>query len=135
MTPGLQPSDIPNGYRELLEEIVGRIARSQTRAALAVSRELVLLYWSIGAEILLRQKAEGWGVKVIDRLGRDLQARVPGCGRFQYPEPQIYAPSTPPTPISPHERTKSSCRIPYATEEGTSFTKLSPLLVHLRRNV
>ena len=67
---------LPNGYSEFLEEIAGRIARSQTRAALAVSRELVLLYWSIGVEILGRQKAEGWGAKVVDRLGRDLQARA-----------------------------------------------------------
>ena len=73
---------LPNGYPELLEEIAGRIARSQTRAALAVSRELVLLYWSIGAEILVRQKAEGWGAKVVDRLGRDLQGRFPGVEGF-----------------------------------------------------
>jgi predicted nuclease of restriction endonuclease-like (RecB) superfamily len=70
------------GYEELLEAIAGRVARSQTRAALAVSRELVLLYWSIGAEILIRQKAQGWGAKVIDRLGRDLQTRFPGVEGF-----------------------------------------------------
>jgi len=63
---------LPPGYAELLREIIERIGRSQTRAALGVSRELVLLYWSIGAEILLRQKVEGWGAKVIDRLGHDL---------------------------------------------------------------
>ncbi len=77
-----QLSHLPNGYAELLEEIVSRVARSQTRAALAVSRELVLLYWSIGAEILVRQEAQGWGSKVIDRLGRDLQARFPGVEGF-----------------------------------------------------
>jgi hypothetical protein len=36
--------------------------------ALSVNRELVLLYWSIGRDILARQHAEGWGTKVIDRL-------------------------------------------------------------------
>ena len=82
MPRGLAQLDLPNGYPELLEELVSRIARSQTRAALAVSRELVLLYWSIGAEILIRQKSEGWGAKVIDRLGRDLQARFPGVEGF-----------------------------------------------------
>ena len=82
MPADLQPCEVPNGYRELLEELASRIARSQTRAALAVSRELVILYWSIGAEILLRQRAEGWGAKVIDRLGRDLQARFPGVEGF-----------------------------------------------------
>jgi predicted nuclease of restriction endonuclease-like (RecB) superfamily len=73
---------LPKGYPELLDEIASRIARSQTRAALAVSRELVLLYWSIGAEIRLRQQVQGWGSKVIDRLGRDLQARFPGVEGF-----------------------------------------------------
>jgi len=73
---------LPAGYAELLEEIVDRVARSQTRAALGVSRELVLLYWSVGAEILLRQQTQGWGAKVIDRLGRDLQARFPGVEGF-----------------------------------------------------
>jgi predicted nuclease of restriction endonuclease-like (RecB) superfamily len=93
---------LPNGYRELLDEIVHRIARSQVRAGLAVSRELILLYWSIGAEILLRQRVEGWGTKVIDRLGRDLQAHFPGVEGFSprnlkymrslaeaWPDPQV----------------------------------------------
>jgi predicted nuclease of restriction endonuclease-like (RecB) superfamily len=78
----LNPSLLPNGYPELLEEIVGRIRTSQVRAALGVSRELVLLYWAIGREIRERQQAEGWGAKVIDRLGRDLQARFPGVEGF-----------------------------------------------------
>ncbi|MFL6306030.1 MAG: DUF1016 N-terminal domain-containing protein [Candidatus Sulfotelmatobacter sp.] len=43
---------------------------------------MILLYWSIGAEILLRQRAEGWGTKVIDRLGRDLQACFPAVEGF-----------------------------------------------------
>jgi hypothetical protein len=33
----------------------------------------VLLYWNIGREILLRQKREQWGAKVIDRLAEDLK--------------------------------------------------------------
>jgi len=78
----IQPQTLPTGYAQLLDEISSRIATSQVRAALAVSRELVLLYWSIGREILLRQETEGWGAKVIDRLGRDLQARFPGVEGF-----------------------------------------------------
>jgi predicted nuclease of restriction endonuclease-like (RecB) superfamily len=73
---------LPSGYSQLLEEIAVRISTSQIRAALGVSRELVLLYWSIGREILARQESEGWGAKVIDRLGRDLQARFPGVEGF-----------------------------------------------------
>jgi hypothetical protein len=52
---------LPSGYNELLDEISTRISTSQVRAALGVSRELVTLYWSIGREILVRQRTEGWG--------------------------------------------------------------------------
>ncbi|MFN7923875.1 MAG: DUF1016 N-terminal domain-containing protein [Bryobacteraceae bacterium] len=41
------------------------------RTVLAVNRELVLLYWGIGREILARQQEEGWGSKVVDRLAQD----------------------------------------------------------------
>jgi len=54
---------LPSGYPALLEELKRRIRSAQTRAALAVSRELVLLYWSIGRDILARQDAEGGGAR------------------------------------------------------------------------
>ncbi len=69
---------IPAGYTELLKELTGRIRSAQLRASFAVSRELVLLYWSIGREILARQEAQGWGAKVIERLAHDLQTELPG---------------------------------------------------------
>lgn len=72
----------PVGYSELLENLKERIRTSQVRAALAVSRELVLLYWSIGRDVLARQEREGWGTRVIERLGRDLQAEFPGVQGF-----------------------------------------------------
>ncbi|RRA49323.1 YhcG family protein [Acidipila sp. EB88] len=68
----------PNGYAELLQELKSRIREAQVRAAFAVSRELVVLYWSIGTEILTRQRVEGWGTKVIERLAHDLQREFPG---------------------------------------------------------
>jgi hypothetical protein len=42
-------------YQELLISLKQRIRTSQLRAALAVNQELILLYWQIGKEILLRQ--------------------------------------------------------------------------------
>jgi predicted nuclease of restriction endonuclease-like (RecB) superfamily len=78
----IEPLTLPAGYSQLLDEISSRIATSRVRAALGVSRELVLLYWSIGREILIRQESEGWGTRVIDRLGQDLQARFPGVEGF-----------------------------------------------------
>jgi len=47
--------------------------QAQLRASLAVNRELVLLYWQIGRDILDRQEREKCGAKVIDwqRTSRD----------------------------------------------------------------
>jgi predicted nuclease of restriction endonuclease-like (RecB) superfamily len=71
---GQQPiAPLPAGYAELLEDLKARIRQAQVRAALSVNRELVLLYWHIGREILQRQQQEGWGAKVIDRLALDLR--------------------------------------------------------------
>lgn len=72
----------PSGYAELLQELKTRIRGAQVRAALAVNRELVLLYWSIGQDILNRQGTEGWGTRVIDRLSHDLQNEFPGVEGF-----------------------------------------------------
>lgn len=60
-------------YDIFLHDLKDRIRAARTRAALAVNRELVLLYWQIGHDILERQEREGWGAKVIDRLARDLR--------------------------------------------------------------
>jgi predicted nuclease of restriction endonuclease-like (RecB) superfamily len=44
--------------------------------------ELILLYWHIGREILRRQREEGWGGKVIDRLAADLRRSFPEVTGF-----------------------------------------------------
>ena len=65
------------GYQDLLAQLKSRIQQAQIRAAVAVNRELVLLYWGIGKEILQRQADEGWGSKVVDRLAKDLRSAFP----------------------------------------------------------
>jgi len=80
---GQQPvAQLPAGYAELLESLKARIREAQVRAALSVNRELVLLYWHIGREILQRQQREGWGAKVIDRLALDLGREFPEMKGF-----------------------------------------------------
>ena len=61
---------LPADYRQLLESLKGRIRAAQLRAGVAVSRELVLLYWHIGREILDRQSRRKWGAKIIDPCRR-----------------------------------------------------------------
>ncbi|MFO1287871.1 MAG: DUF1016 N-terminal domain-containing protein [Rubrivivax sp.] len=77
---GLSPQ--PEGYADWLAELKGRIHAAQQRATLAVNRELVLLYWQIGRDILARQAEQGWGTKVIDRLAKDLRAAFPDMKGF-----------------------------------------------------
>jgi len=67
----------PAGYAELLSDLKQRIQAAQLHASLAVNRELVLLYWQIGRDILARQEQESWGAKVVDRLAGDLKAAFP----------------------------------------------------------
>lgn len=56
---------------------------AQQRATLAVNRELVLLYWHIGRDILARQAEQGWEAKVIERLAHDLRAVFPDMRGFR----------------------------------------------------
>jgi hypothetical protein len=77
---------VPAGYDDLLRDLKARIQGAQLRAGLAVNRELVLLYWQIGRDILARQQEQGWGARVIDRLAADL--------RRAFPEMQGFSPRT-----------------------------------------
>ena len=72
----------PAGYADWLSELKARIHGAQQRATLAVNRELVLLYWQIGSDILARQAMQGWGAKVIDRLAHDLRTAFPDMKGF-----------------------------------------------------
>lgn len=72
----------PQGYSEWLADLKIKISTSQQKASLAVNRELVLLYWQIGNEILTRQAQLGWGAKVIERLAKDLHKAFPEMKGF-----------------------------------------------------
>ena len=69
-------------YPLLLEDLKARIRTAQLKAAVAVNRELVLLYWEIGRCILQSQKREGWGARIIDRLAADLRQSFPEISGF-----------------------------------------------------
>ena len=75
-------SDLPAGYRELLEDLKTRVRAAQLKAAVAVHRELIQLYWDIGRMIVQRQDEEGWGKSVVERLGADIQRAFPGIQGF-----------------------------------------------------
>src|SRR5215218_6951797 len=66
-----------DGYAHLLAELKERIRTARLKAAVAVNQELILLYLSVGRDILARQTAEGWGARIVDRLAADLRRDFP----------------------------------------------------------
>lgn len=70
-------SEITNNYIEVLQNLKEKIRQARLRATIAVNNELLKVYWEIGNTILLQQKTEGWGAKVIDRLVTDLKLEFP----------------------------------------------------------
>lgn len=79
-SPSLFPED--ESYFGLLNDLKQQIRSAQVKAALAVNRELISLYWKIGTVILQRQQQEGWGGKVIERLAKDLKHEFPDMKGF-----------------------------------------------------
>ncbi len=75
MTASIEP--VGNSYATFLAELKDRIRAAQSRAGLAVNRELVLLYWGIGQDILVRQAQHAWGAKVVTHLAHDLHQAFP----------------------------------------------------------
>ena len=52
--------ELPAGYAAILAGLKDQIKSGRLKAGLAVNRELVLLYWRIGKQILKQQQEEGW---------------------------------------------------------------------------
>ena len=75
-------SELPRSYAKTLGEIKRRIQEERLRVVLTANSAMVLLYWDIGRVILDRQEREGWGAKVIDRLGADLREAFPDTKGF-----------------------------------------------------
>ena len=80
--PSRQLPTAPAEYHAFLNELKKRICKAQIRAGLAANRELILLYWRIGTEILARQGKAGWGAKIVDRLSADLKQAFPELKGF-----------------------------------------------------
>ncbi len=71
------PSVAPEGYPALLARLKEQVATARLRATRVVNTELLTLYWDLGAAIVERQDAQGWGATVVDRLATDLRAAFP----------------------------------------------------------
>jgi predicted nuclease of restriction endonuclease-like (RecB) superfamily len=68
---------VPADYPQFLDEVKARVASARAQAALAVSAAVLGAYWEIGSGILARERGQGWGAKVIERLAADLRREFP----------------------------------------------------------
>jgi predicted nuclease of restriction endonuclease-like (RecB) superfamily len=73
---------LPPSYDRVLIDLKQRIQSTQLKAAVAINRELTLLYWYIGQQLSLRHQQERWGTKIIDRLAQDLKQEFPNINGF-----------------------------------------------------
>lgn len=64
-------------YPQFIEDLKHQIKIARVKAHLAVNRELVTLYLTIGRSILEKIQAQEWGNKVIERVSRDLSLEFP----------------------------------------------------------
>jgi predicted nuclease of restriction endonuclease-like (RecB) superfamily len=65
---------VASDYGTWLKTLKDTIRTARVKASLAVNRELVMLYWRLGHEILSRKATANWGTKVNEQLARDLRA-------------------------------------------------------------
>lgn len=71
-----------DNYVKFISSLKAKIRSSQIKAAVAVNRELIKLYWEIGEEIVKNKKMRG-GVLSTRRVARDLQNEFPGIEILQ----------------------------------------------------
>ncbi len=57
-------------YATFVGDLKQKIVAARHRAGLSINRELVVLYWTIGRDILGRQEREGWGARGHRPLGQ-----------------------------------------------------------------
>ena len=69
-------------YKQWLIDLKKRIRQSQLKAAVKVNSELIILYWSMGKDIVEKQEKAKWGNGFITQLSRDLKEEFPNMQGF-----------------------------------------------------
>ena len=69
-------------YVQTLKQIKSDIIRSRYQVAKLANREMLFLYFKIGAKISEKIAAEKWGSKTIQKLSTDLQNEMKGLRGF-----------------------------------------------------
>jgi len=65
-------------YQQWLQHICEEIDRQRLKAVMQLNASTLQHYWWMGNDIIRKQKEQGWGAKVINKLSSDLQKRYGG---------------------------------------------------------
>lgn len=68
--------------KSFIVELKSAILKSRYNAARLVNRELIILYFKIGAKISIETKKQVWGSKVLEQISNELQNELPGLKGF-----------------------------------------------------
>ena len=68
---------ISKEYIRALELIRQEISYARYHVARTITKELISLYWKIGKIISEKQKEQGWGKSVVEKISNDLQKEYP----------------------------------------------------------
>lgn len=69
-------------YVQTLLYLKEQVQQAQIKATLSANKELIKLYWQFGKTIVKKQKINGWGSNIVERLANDMQKEFPGMGGF-----------------------------------------------------
>jgi predicted nuclease of restriction endonuclease-like (RecB) superfamily len=134
---GVKPD---KNYALVLRDLKEKIRLARSRASFTVNTQLLQLYWEIGSTILLRQKQEGWGTKVIARLAADLRSEFPdmkGLSQRNFEYMQTFAGAWPhfpfpqPAVAEMPESVKSNKILPRSFSNIRTSTIPQPLVAEL----
>ncbi|MDH3974608.1 MAG: DUF1016 N-terminal domain-containing protein [Deltaproteobacteria bacterium] len=79
----LSTKEIKNDdYRAFIQDVKERIQSAQIKAAVAVNRELLYLYWDLAERIAVKQQEAVWGDGFLAQMSRDLQTEFPKMKGF-----------------------------------------------------
>lgn len=69
-------------YRQFISELKARVLAARISTARTLNRDVILLYWDIGREVVEKQHLHNWGDGVVEAVARDLQSTFPGTKGF-----------------------------------------------------
>lgn len=72
-------------YHEWLKDLKQKVRKAQLKAAVSVNTALLEFYWSLGADIVQKQKNATWGSGFLKQLSKDLISEFPNMKGFSEP--------------------------------------------------